>query len=167
MFDTLVNATPCEPVPWIVPPVQVGVAGVQAPPLPVTLRPLAPVAVRMIPFAGSVLLPVTAILRNVRPLAPIVVLATLSAVPVVVVNVLTMLVLFCVALTVPPPVAVNAALVVVLKLRPPVKVIVAPVLVVSEIRVLVSVIAPLKAMVPPVLPVTLTEWAEPLAIVPL
>ena len=52
-------------------------------------------------------------LRNVSPLAPMVVLATFSAVPVVVVMVLTMVVLFCVAVTVPPPVAVKAGLVVV------------------------------------------------------
>ena len=141
MFETLVNATPCEPVPWIVPPVQVGVAGVQGLPLPVILRPLAPVAVIMIPFAGSVLLPVTEILRNVRPLAPIVVLATLSAVPVVVVNVLTILVLFCVALTVPPPVAVKAALAPVLKFNPAVKLIVAPVFVVRVMPVPESLIA--------------------------
>ncbi len=53
--------------------------------------------------------PVPAVmLRNVSPLAPMVVLATFSAVPVVVVMVFTMVVLFCVADTVPPPVAVNA-----------------------------------------------------------
>ena len=60
-------------------------------------------------------------LRNVNPLAPIVVFATFSAVPVVVVMVLTMVVLFCVADTVPPPVAVKAGLVAVLSARPPVK----------------------------------------------
>ena len=62
-------------------------------------------------------------LRKVRPLAPIVVLATLSAVPVVVVRVFTIEVLFWVALTVPPPVAVNAALAPVLRLMPPLKLI--------------------------------------------
>ncbi len=47
-------------------------------------------------------------LRNVSPLAPIVVLATFSAVPVVVAIVLMTVTLFWVTLTVPPPVAVNA-----------------------------------------------------------
>ena len=46
-------------------------------------------------------------LRNFSPLAPMVVLATFSAVPVVDEIVLTIEVLFCVALTVPPPVALK------------------------------------------------------------
>ena len=84
-------------------------------------------------------------LRNVRPLAPIVVLATFNAVPVVVVMVLTMVVLFCVADTVPPPVAVKPGLVVVLSARPPVKLMVDPVFAFRNTPWPVSVIAPLKA----------------------
>src|SRR4051812_31756782 len=109
----------------------------------------------MIPFAVPE--PFDVMLRKVKPLAPIVVLATLSAVPVVVVNVLTMVLLFCVALTVPPPVAVNAALVVVLRASPPVKLIVAPVLLLRRTPVPVSLIAWLKVVVPPVRDATFTE----------
>lgn len=65
----------------------------------------------------------------------------------------------------PPPVTVKAGLVPVESARPPVKLIIAPVFVLRLIPVSVSVIAPLKVTVPPVLPVTLTERAEPLAIV--
>ena len=92
-------------------------------------------------------------LRKVKPLAPMVVLVTLSAVPVVVVSVLTIEVLFCVALTVPPPVAVNAALTVVLKLRPPVKLMIEPVLLSSEMPATpaaFAVTAPVRVTVPPV-----------------
>ena len=64
---------------------------------------------RTIPFTA----PLAEMLRNVMPLAPMVVLAMFNAVPVVVVMVLTIVVLFCVADTVPPPVAVKAGLVVV------------------------------------------------------
>src|SRR5215813_6735350 len=74
------------------------------------------------PFAETLL--------NVTPLAPIVVFDTFRAAAVVVASVLTMDVLFWVTLTVPPPVAVNAALAPVLSARPPVKLIVAPVLLV-------------------------------------
>src|SRR5262245_30975422 len=101
---------------WMRPPVHVGVAEVQTPALPVTVRPaVAPVVFNTIPFAA----PLAEILRNVRPLAPMLVLATFSAVPVVVAIVFTIVVLFCVAVTVPPPVAVNAGLVVVVRLNPP------------------------------------------------
>ena len=96
-------------------------AVVHVPPLPVTVNPpLAPVLLRTIPFDP----PLAEMLRNVRPAAPIVVLETLSAVPVVVVRELTIDVLFCVAVTVPPPVAAKAALVPVERRRPPVKAIV-------------------------------------------
>jgi hypothetical protein len=75
----------------MVPPVHVGVAVVQVPPLPVTVRPaVGPVLLTTIPFAP----PVAEMLRNVSPEAPIVVFATLRAVPVVVVSVLTIVVLF-------------------------------------------------------------------------
>src|SRR4029450_6679115 len=148
---------------WIAPPEHVG-TDVQFPAFPVTVRPpLAPVVLRTMPFTA----PFDEMLRNANPLAPMVVFATFSAVPVVVVSVLTMLVLFCVALTVPPPVAVNAALAPVLRFNPPVKLIVAPVLPVSETPVSVSVTAPLNVTPPPVLPAMLIECALPLAIVPL
>jgi hypothetical protein len=124
----LVRTTPSAVEFWIAPPVQVP-ADVQAPPLPVMVRPAAvPVAFRTIPLAA----PFDEMLRNVSPLPPIFVLVTVSAAPDVVVSVLTIEVLFWVALTVPPPVAVNAALAPVLALIPPVKLIVAPVLLVSE-----------------------------------
>lgn len=64
---------------WIAPPVQLAVE-VQEPPLPETVRlPLAPVVFSTIPL----LAPFDEMLRKVRPLAPMVVLVTLSAVPVV------------------------------------------------------------------------------------
>src|SRR5262245_62832066 len=89
---------------WMRPPVHVGVAELQTPPLPVTVRPaVAPVVFNTIPFAA----PLAEMLRNVRPVPPMVVLVTVSAVPVVVVIVLTTLLLL---LTVPPPVAVKAGL---------------------------------------------------------
>src|SRR5262245_36900930 len=111
-------------VPLIDPPVQV-TDEVHEPRLPVTVRPFAPVAFRLIP---GVVPPTFVMLRNVRPPAPIVVLFTLSAVPVPDVAVLMMLVLFCVALTVPPPVALNVTPLEVVSARPAPKVIVPPVL---------------------------------------
>ena len=108
----------------------------------------------MIPLAA----PFDVMLRNVTPLAPIVVFATLSAVPVVEVRVLTIDVLFCVTLTVPPevaagpgPVAVNAAFVPVLNAMPPVKFRVAPLLAFRNMPVPVPPMAPERATVPPVL----------------
>src|SRR5436190_24278341 len=111
------------------------------------------------PFAGPLAgdaVPAEMLLK-VSPLAPIVVLATLSAVPVVVVSVLTIVVLFWVALTVPPlvaagpgPVAVTAAFAPVERLSPPVKLIVAPVFELSKMPLAVLETAPLKATVPPV-----------------
>ena len=89
---------------WIVPPLP---SLATEPAAPVTVKPPdAPVLFRKMPFEP----PFEEMLRNVRPLAPMVVLATLSAVPVVVVSVFTIEVLFCVALTVPPPVALKAVL---------------------------------------------------------
>src|SRR5436190_12115358 len=81
----------------IVPPVP-------AEPFPVTLRPpLAPVVFSTIPLDA----PFDEIDRNVRPLAPIVVLATVSAVAVVVAIQFVPL-----AVTVPPPVRLSPAVVV-------------------------------------------------------
>src|SRR5438045_1287020 len=101
----------------MVPPVQVGVAGVQAPPLPMILKAPVPVAFKTMPLEGFVLLPVTLMLRNVNPLAPIV-LETLRAVPVVDAIVLTIVELSCVALTVAPlPVALKPTPEVVVRLR--------------------------------------------------
>ena len=66
--------------------------------LPVTVKPpLAPVVFKIIPLAA----PFAEMLRNVSPLAPIVVLTTLRAVPVV----LLMVFVAPVTLIVPPPVS--------------------------------------------------------------
>jgi hypothetical protein len=92
-------------------------------------------------------------LRNVRLLAPIVVLAMFSAIPVVPEMVLTIEVLFWVALTVPPPVALKPVPLVVVRFRPPAKLIVPPVLPVRLIAfavVVVAVIVPAKVVVSPV-----------------
>src|SRR5437764_771810 len=76
---------------WIVPPVQVEPSEVQVPALPVTVKPpLEPVLFSTIPLDE----PFAEMLRNVMPLAPMVVLATLSAIPVVEEIVLTIVVLF-------------------------------------------------------------------------
>src|SRR3954468_3277516 len=132
----LVNTMPLPVVFWIVPPEP-------APPVPDTVRPpLAPVVFRMIPFVGPLAVPAE-MLRNFRPLAPIVVFATLRAVPVVVVKVLVV----SVAVTVPPPVAVKAGLAPVLAVMAPVKLIVAPVLLVNEMPLPLSLIAPEKLTV--------------------
>ena len=104
------------------------------PPLPVTVSPAAaPVLLSTIPFAP----PFAEMLRNVSPLAPIVVWVTLTAVPVVVAIVFAA----PVTLTVPPlvaagpgPVAVKPALPPVESVRPPVKLMVAPVLLVRRCR---------------------------------
>ena len=99
--------------------------------------------------------PFEEILRNVSPLAPIVVLATSSAVPVVEEIVLTMVVLFCVALTVPPPIELNPLPLVVVMLNPPVKLVVEPAfplgILMAFAVVVFAVIPPVKAAVPPVL----------------
>src|SRR3954470_1494540 len=94
-----------------------------AEPVPLTVTPPeAPVVLSTIPFAP----PLAEILRNFSPEAPIVVFATLRAVPVVVVRVLVV----SVADTVPPPVALKAVLEPVLSVSVPVKSIVDPVLLV-------------------------------------
>ena len=86
----LVITTPSEVEFWIAPPVQVP-ADVQLPPFPVIVKPpLVPVVFKIMPLAA----PFDDMLRNVRPLAPIVELVTLSAIPVVVEIVLTVEVLF-------------------------------------------------------------------------
>ena len=120
-------------------------------PSPVTVK-LPVVPLRIMPLVALFEPPLlTVMLRNVTPLPPMFVgVAMLTAVPVVVVMVLSIVALFCVALTVPPPVAVNAALVAVVRLRPPVKLIVAPVLLLSRMPVPVSEIAPVTSTVPPV-----------------
>ena len=64
--------------------------------------------------------------------------------------VLTIVVLFCVAVTVPPLVAVNAGASPVARASPPLKLIVEPVLALSRMPVPVSLIAPLKLTVPAV-----------------
>ena len=147
-----------------VPPVQVA-EDVQVPPLPVIVKPaFEPVVSRIMPLFVP---PFDAMLRNVKPLAPIVVFATFKAVPEVVVSVLTIEELFCVALIVPPPVAVNAAFAPVVSDKPPVKFTVAPVFEVSEMPFEVLLTAPPKAAVPPVLPEMLTGRASEVPIVPL
>src|ERR1051325_5077864 len=129
---------------WMVPPDP-------AVPLPVMVKAPEPVVSSVTPLLVP---PLDVMLRNVRPDAPMVVPVTLSALPVVVVSVLTIEVLFCVALTVPPPVAVKASLVAVDRVKPPVQLKVAPVL---EFRKtprpvpLFEVMAPPKANVPPFL----------------
>src|SRR5436190_5276594 len=88
-----VKTPPCT-VFWIVPPLPAVV------PVPVTVRPpLEPVVSRTMPLVA----PLALMSWNVRPLAPIEVLVTLSAVPVVV----TMLLAALAALTVPPLLALK------------------------------------------------------------
>ena len=127
-----VKLTPVTVLLLIVPPVP-------AAPVPTTFKPPAlPVMFRMMPefpLAVGAL-----ILRNSKLFAPMFVLATFSAVPVVVVNVLTNAPVApgthgvsSQTLTVPPPVAVNAGFAAVLRTTPPLKVIVPPVLLVREI----------------------------------
>ena len=115
MLTALMKLAPRLVMFWMVPPVPAG-------PVPVTVRPaLAPVPLRTMPFGA----PLAEMLWNVIPLAPMVVLATFSAVPVVVAIVLAV----PVTLTVPPPVAWNPPpLVASMSSPPPVKLIVAPVL---------------------------------------
>ena len=133
---------------WIVPPEPAVV------PVPVTVRP--PLDAGGVEHDAVGRRRWREMLWNVRPLAPIVVLATLSAVPVPVSIVLPA----PVTVTVPPPVALKPApLVVSMSSPPPVKLIVWPVLVVSVTAVLAPVLSvlvvPLKVVVPAVLPETL------------
>ena len=122
VLAVLFRLTPAPVVFWMVPP-----EPLLLPPLsPFTVSPpLDPVVFRTMPFVA----PLDEMLRNSRLFEPIVVLATLSAVPVVVVSVLTSAPVAAglhgfssQTLTVPPPVAVKAALVVVLIASPPLKV---------------------------------------------
>ena len=111
------NSAPRLVAFWIVPPLP-------AAPVPVTVNAPLPVVFRLIPLTG----PLAEMLRNVSPLAPMVVLATLSAVPVVVVSVFTNAPAAGLhgfsshTLTVPPPVAVKAALAPVFSVIPPLNV---------------------------------------------
>ncbi len=122
-------------------------------PLPVMVKFPLPVPLREMPLPAPA---PELMLRNVTPLPPIVVPEMFNPLPDVVVMVLTIVVLFCVMFTVPPPVAVKAALAPVLRLRAPVKLIVAPVF---EARLMprLSVMAPLNRTVPPVWLVISTE----------
>src|SRR5215471_8457185 len=132
-------------------------------PSPVTVSPpLVPVLFRTMPLTGSVA-PVVLVpeemLWKVRPLAPIVVFATLSAVA------LTELIELPlpVTLIVPPPVALKPMPVVVeIASPPPLKLMVPPVLPVRLIPfavVVLAVIAPPKVVVPPVLALIETALA--------
>ena len=116
-------------------------------------RAAEPVLFSTMPLAA----PFEETLRKVSPVAPMVVLATLSAVPVVVASVFAE----PVTLTVPPPVALNALLAPALAVTPPVTLIVVPVLELRLMPVPVSVIAPLRAIVPPVCPLTSSERPPP------
>src|SRR5258706_1221558 len=150
----------------MVPPVQVA-AEVHVPPLPETVRPPVPALSSTMPLALPLSFEV--ILRNSNLFAPMVVLTTLSAVPVVVVSVLTNAPVAAElhgfssqTLTVPPPVAVKAAFAEVESVRPPEKVIVALLLVVSDTPVLgppLSEIAPENAYVG-LPPVTFWIWTS-------
>src|SRR5438270_3217832 len=143
---------------------------VPAPPLPVTVRPaVEPVVLRMMPFDVLFAPDPEEMLRKVRPAAPMVVLATLRAVPAVVESVLTIEELFCVAVTVPPPVAVKESFAPVVRLRPPVKLMIAVLLLFRKTPVPpFDEIAPPNATVPPaVLPCTSTTRAVLFVMVPL
>ena len=140
---------------WSVPPE----ALLLLPASPITIRPpLGPVLFRMIPFAP----PLAEILRKIRFPAPMDVLTTFSAVPVVVIRVLVAFV----ALTMPPPVALKAGLAPVESVSAPMKLTVEPVFALRLTPVPDPLIAPLKVAVPPVLLAILTERAALLPIVP-
>src|SRR5262245_36467446 len=145
---------------WIRPPVQVGVAEVQTPPLPVTVSPpVAPVVFNTIPFAA----PLAEMLWKINPLTPIVVLVTFSAVPVVVVIVLPVPVTTRVPVVVavdPPPLVVS------ISSPPPMKLMVVPVLLVRLTAVDVppfsTLLAPENVYVPAALPSRKMTFALPL-----
>src|SRR5258705_10120962 len=152
------------PAPWVVLPSAPILCCIVPPdpgePLPVTVSPpVELVVLRIMPF-DALFAPVPDVmLRNVNPEAPMMVFVTFSAVPDVVESVLTIVVLFWVALTVPPPVAVNESFAPVLRLMPPVKLIVAPVLALRITPVPVPLFdetAPPRLIVPLVLPVIST-----------
>ena len=119
---------------WIVPPLP-------AEPVPLTIsEPVAPVVSRLIP-TPAVPAPVPALmLWNLRSATPMVVLATLSAVPDVVVMVLVV----AVDDTVPPPVALKPVFAAVERVNTPVKLIVDPVLVVRS-----TPLPPVEALIVP------------------
>src|SRR5438067_11010773 len=108
-------------------------------PVPVTVRPPPePVVSRLMPTPALFDADPALMLRKVRPLAPMVVLATFRPVPLVVAIVFGLAPV--VTLTVPPPVAVNPVpLDVVTASPPPEKLTVAPVLFVSVTAVLAAV----------------------------
>src|SRR5437867_10269667 len=123
---------------WMVPPVP-------AEPVPVTVSPpltpaVVPVLFRMIPVAA----PFAEMLRNVSPLAPIVAFSTSRAMPVVVASVLVL----PVTVTVPPSFAVNAGLVPLLILTPPLNVNVARLFNISVMPSPVPVIGPENLTLP-------------------
>src|SRR3954468_9354435 len=133
-------------------------------PLPVTSRrPLDPVELSTIPFVGPLAAVPAEMLLNVSPLAPIVVLVTLRAVPVVVASVLVA----PVTVTVPPPVAAKAAFAPVDNVSVFEKDIVEPVLLVNETpapEVTLSV-PPYVTVVPMTLLATENAVPAPLAFV--
>src|SRR4051794_7628100 len=130
---------------WIAPPVQVA-EPVHEPPFPVTVKAPAPVVSSVIPLFVP---PVDEMLRKVNPVPPIVVFCTISGEPDVVVSVLTIVVLFWVTLTVPPLVAVKAALAPVERTRPP-----------EKLMVPLSLLSRLTP-VPPVLVTAPVNWTRP------
>src|SRR6266516_3000553 len=116
MPRALMKLAPRAEMFWMVPPVP-------ALPLPVTVRPpVTPVLFRMMPVVA----PLQEILRKVSPLAPIVELATLSAVAVGAV-VLPMVLVPVTLTAAAPPVAVKTAAVP-LRVMPPLKLSVVPAL---------------------------------------
>ena len=137
--EALLKSMPFPVLFEIVPPVP----GVVL--MPVTVRPpLSPLVFSTMP--GLALAVDALMLWNVRSQAPMVVLATLSAVPVVVVSVLVV----AVAVTVAPVllVAVNAGLAPVLRESAPLNAIVPPVLLSRNTPVPVSVMGPDRVSVP-------------------
>src|SRR5262245_37394327 len=149
-----VSAIPAPVVFWMVPPVQVAAVESQVPALPVTVRPaVAPVLFRIMPLAA----PLAEMLWNLSPFAPMEVLATFSAVAVVVVSAFTTAEpepqgFLSQTSTVPPPVASKAELAPVLTFMPPWNRIVAPVLLerLTPVQLTVQLRAPFTAVVPPV-----------------
>src|SRR5436305_14593852 len=126
-----------------------------AEPAPSTVRAPAPVLLSRMPLTGPDAPVPAETLFHLIPEAPIVVLATLIALPVVVTSVLAVLV----AVTVPPPVAVKASLAPVERVIWPEKLIVAPVLLFRKMPWPLPLIVLVKDLVPPV--VLVTETARP------
>ena len=151
-FDT--DTPPIPVVFWIVPPDD-------GAPVPVTVSPPAdPVPEISTPSTGLPPAPAE-IDWKVSPFVPIrVPPSTSSAMAVVVLRVLV----GAVALTVPPPVAVNAGCVPVLATIAPVKLITAAPSFCHSTPVPESLIAPLSVSVPPMRPWITTEWPPVLVI---